>query len=119
MISKISLALAVTASAAFADGAMPSDEKFDQTALTELLVGKTITFYDKGQSDFQPDGKYSYTYFEGDSAYGEFLIGNDSSVCIAFENGFSRCDTYVMNNDRLVMIATDGERYPIKNSVEN
>lgn len=78
------------------------------------IVGATLTFYDNGQSKFEADGSYSYTYHQGGTAYGEFEIGENGQICIAYQNGWSRCDTYVRNGDRLVVLTEKGERYPVR-----
>ena len=35
-------------------------------------------------------------------------------VCSAFDNGFSRCDMYVDDGARLVLITEDGTRFPVR-----
>lgn len=78
------------------------------------LAGRTLTFYDDGQSRFSAGGAYSYTYASGDSAFGTYSIAEDGSVCIAYRNGFSRCDLYVRSGDRLILIDQKGDRYPVR-----
>jgi hypothetical protein len=63
---------------------------------------------------FSAGGAYSYTYASGDSAFGRFEIGEDGTVCIAFRNGFTRCDRYVENGSRIVMLTQKGERFPLR-----
>jgi len=90
------------------------DRVLEKEALTERLVGRSITFYDNGQSNFEPDGGYSYTYYQGGTAFGQFEIGDDGVVCIDFANGFSRCDRYVENDGRFILLTADGYRFPIR-----
>lgn len=90
------------------------DFALTQEALTERLVGKQIQFFDDGISRFEADGRYSYTYDEGGTAYGQFEIAEDGLVCIDFVNGFSRCDRYVENGDRFILLTSDGLRFPIR-----
>ena len=78
------------------------------------LAGRTLTFYDDGRSKFSAGGAYSYTYAGGDSAFGTYSIAHDGSICIAYRNGFSRCDLYVHSGDRLILITEEGERYPVR-----
>ncbi|MFO7920513.1 MAG: hypothetical protein R6U99_06800 [Nioella sp.] len=68
-----------------------------------------LTFVDDGRARFFEDDRYSYTYAgpEGGTARGQFKIRGGDMVCIDFVNGFSRCDHYVVNNGRLVML-TEG-----------
>jgi hypothetical protein len=67
-------------------------------------------------SHFYNDGRYTYAYDMGAGgyAYGYFEVAEDSTVCIAFVNGFSRCDAFVENGGRLVLITRDGDRFPIR-----
>lgn len=93
-----------------------SDTLFDQVTLDTRLRGETITFFDDGQSQFYEDGRYTYTYAnDGGSGYGYFEVKDDSTVCVDFVNGFSRCDMYVIDaSDRLVLITETGDRFPIR-----
>ncbi|SLN74232.1 hypothetical protein [Ruegeria meonggei] len=79
------------------------------------LAGRTLTFYDDGQSKFSAGGAYSFTYASGDSAFGTYSIAEDGSVCIAYRNGFTRCDLYVRSGERLILIDEKGDRYPVRN----
>lgn len=84
--------------------------------LDTRLRGQQLVFFDDGVSHFYHDGRYTYAYDmgEGGFAYGYFEVPEDSTVCIAFVNGFSRCDGYVENDGRLVLITRDGHRFPIR-----
>lgn len=93
-----------------------SDRLFAQTDLDTLLRGETITFFDDGESRFFDDGRYTYTYAnEGGTGYGYFTVMDDSTVCIAFVTGFSRCDLYVSDSSgRLTIITATGDRFPTR-----
>lgn len=78
------------------------------------LAGRTLTFYDDGKSRFSAGGAYSFTYASGESAFGTYSIAEDGSVCIAYRNGFSRCDLYVHSGERLILIDEKGDRYPVR-----
>ena len=80
----------------------------------DALAGQTLTFYDDGQARFSAGGAYSYTYASGDAAFGTYSIAEDGSVCIAYRNGFDRCDLYVRNGERLILIDQKGDRYPVR-----
>ncbi len=80
----------------------------------DALAGRTLTFYDDGKSKYSVGGAYSYTYASGESAYGTYSIAEDGSVCIAYRNGFSRCDLYVRSGERLILIDQKGNRYPVR-----
>lgn len=78
------------------------------------LAGRTLTFFDDGQSKYSAGGAYSYTYASGESAFGTYSIAEDGSICIAYRNGFSRCDLYVRSGERLILIDEKGNRYPVR-----
>ncbi|SDE25828.1 hypothetical protein [Ruegeria marina] len=83
----------------------------------QALAGRTLTFYDGGRSTYSAGGSYSYTFSAangGGTAFGLYSIAEDGSVCTTFRNGFSRCDLYVRNGQRLILIDEKGDRYPVR-----
>ena len=91
------------------------DRRLDRAALEGVTQGKPLVFYDDGQSRFFATGVYTYTYANaGGTAYGVYELKNDGRICIAFRNGFGRCDLYVLNEGRLVLLTECGERYPVR-----
>jgi len=77
------------------------------------IVGHTLVFYDGGQARFSAGGSYSSTYKGSASAFGTYRLAADSTICIDYRNGFKRCDRYVRNSTTLVLLAEDGERFPV------
>ena len=109
--------LAVLASPVAAEGwnLRDSDQVLDADALARIADGGSLTYYDDGVSQFSAGGAYSYTYANnGGTAFGSFRVQTDGVICIDYRNGFSRCDLYVRNGGRLVLLTEDGERYPVK-----
>ncbi|MDJ0822291.1 MAG: hypothetical protein QNJ09_10855 [Paracoccaceae bacterium] len=91
------------------------DIGFDPDAMRDRLSGQILTFYDDGQSEYYVDGRYTYTYAnDGGTAYGYWRVEDTGAVCIDFVNGFSRCDLYVRNGDRLLLIDENGARFPVR-----
>lgn len=91
------------------------DTPFDRLGLTDALSGQTLAFYDDGQSKYYEDGRYSYTYGnDGGTAYGYWDVGETGAVCVEFLNEATRCDMYVMNGDRMILIDEDGHRFPVR-----
>ncbi len=90
------------------------DITFSATELSDRLLGQTLRFYDDGQSHYGEDESYTYTYLGGDSAHGQFKIMADSIVCVEFANGFDRCDRFVENAGRLILVTADHQRFPIR-----
>lgn len=83
----------------------------------EALAGQTLTFYDDGQSKYSAGGAYSYTYSAengGGTAFGTYSIAEDGSICTEFKSGFQRCDLYVRNGTRLILVTQKGERFPVR-----
>lgn len=91
------------------------DEVFDRFALTNFLAGKVLVFYDDGKSQYYDDGRYSYTYAgDGGTAYGYWDVSENGAVCITFLNEATRCDLYVMNGERMIMIDENSNRFPVR-----
>lgn len=115
-MQKTTIALIFTASFASAQSwnDRGGDIVLNETELTERLVGQSIVFFDDGESSYSADGRYSYTYDGGATAYGVYSLKPDGVVCVDFENGFARCDRFVLSGDRLVLQTEKGERFPIR-----
>ena len=110
----LGLALCVLAGTAAGQGLRAGDQVLSPDQMTSELVGQTHTFFDGGQSFFSVTDSYSYTYPDGGVAYGRYELRADGVVCTFFNHGFERCDTYVRNGDRLVLINEEGVRFPVK-----
>ncbi len=94
-----------------------SDQVLDAAAMAAQVVGRTHEFFDGGVSFFSVSGIYTYTYNDGARAYGEWQLRDDGAggvICTSFEAGFSRCDMYVHDGTRLVLITEDGTRFPVR-----
>ena len=90
------------------------DSELTYGQLAELTSGKTLVFFDDGQSKFSVGGAYSYTYAGGATAFGRFDLDENGKVCVEFRNGRSRCDRYVLNAGRLILITQQGQRFPVR-----
>src|SRR5690606_17235677 len=78
----------------------PGDVPYDPAEIAVRIDGQTLRFYDGGRSEYGPQDAYAYVYSDETRVPGRYTIAEDASVCIAFDNGFSRCDLYVRNNGR-------------------
>ncbi len=108
--------LAATPATAAEWATKPGDVPLSPEEL-DALAGQTLTFYDDGKSRYSAGGAYSYTYSAangGGTAYGSYHIAEDGSICVAYRNGFSRCDLYVHSGTRLILIDEKGNRYPVR-----
>lgn len=90
------------------------DVLFDQAGLRQELSGKTLVFFDDGRSVYGEDGYYSYTYGGGGTWEGRWRVEDSSLVCVTFVTDVTRCDRIVRHGDRLVVLTSDGERFPVK-----
>ncbi len=68
----ITLSMLVIASPLFANDwkTRPTDNRLDQTDLSRLITGQTLTFHDGALSVFHTDGRYAYTYGDGERGSG-------------------------------------------------
>lgn len=81
------------------------------------LPGRAFVFFDDGEALFGENGAYSYTYSAtngGGTAWGSYSIAQDGSVCIDYGSGRQRCDLYVRNGNRVIVLTQAGERYPVR-----
>lgn len=90
----------------------PWDAMMDRQEVQDRIRGRAILFMDGGVATYRDDGSYSYTYQGGREFTGAYQIRPDGAVCVDFDAGQTRCDLYVRHDERLVMIAETGRRFP-------
>ena len=90
------------------------DVPLGKADVAAFLGANEVRFYDGGQSEYGADGAYAYIYDGGDRAEGHYRIEDDGAVCVDFVNGWSRCDLYVRNGGRVLLIDQKGDRFPLK-----
>ena len=90
----------------------PWDDVMHVDEVQALLVGETVAFASGGSSYYGPDGRYKYAYKGGNTFEGDYALQSDGSICVEFDNGRRRCDLYVRQGDRLVLITETGRRFP-------
>ena len=117
MKSIMSLAFILAANFAFADeGFRASDAEMDEAGLSALLSGQVVEFFDGSKSTYRQNGRYEYTYTDDGPVWaGAYRMAAESRVCVDFDNGSARCDVFVMDGTRAVLITTDGLRFPVRN----
>ncbi len=109
-------AACLVATPVVAQGIRDSDRRLDASEMTEILAGRVVEFYDGSKSRYGTDGSYRYTYTDDDPPFlGQYTTADDSTVCVTFENGASRCDHFVMDGERLILVIEDGTRFPVRN----
>ena len=98
------------------DGIRAGDVVPSPRELTDLLEGQVVEFYDGSKSRYGRKGQYSYTYTDdGPEWTGTFTVQEDSQLCVDFDNGSARCDRFVRNGERVILIIDDGTRFPVRN----
>lgn len=98
------------------DGVRPDDVLLDVGELESLLKGQVVEFFDGSKSRYSPDGVYGYTYTDDGPVWsGRYAIVGLSEVCVDFDNGSRRCDFLVNDGNRMVLVTSDGTRFPIRN----
>lgn len=117
MFKTLTALLTLLASPTLADaGVRASDTILDNSGLRDLLSGQVIEFFDGSKSTYQANGRYGYTYTDDGPVWaGDYVLGPGGEVCVAFDNGSSRCDTFVMDGARAVLVTNDGVRFPVRN----
>lgn len=114
---RILLVLIFAAGAAWAQqaGVRDGDRTLDRDALAAALTGQVLEFYDGSKARYGADGGYVYTYVDDGARHvGSYELGEDSRVCVRFDNGFARCDIIVRSRDRLMLITEAGLRFPVR-----
>ncbi len=99
----------------YAQGVRASDTLLSETDTMDRLSGQVVEFFDGSKARYARDGRYAYTYTDDQDPFtGTFTASDGGVVCVTFENGFARCDTYVLSGERLVLIIEDGTRFPVE-----
>jgi hypothetical protein len=112
----LSAALAAAASAVGAQsGLRDTDRPYGRAELVALLSEHAVEFHDGGVSRYRGDGAYSFKYTDTDRPYlGTYAVGEGGEVCVTFLSGSRRCDTFVADDQRMVLIIGDGTRFPVR-----
>lgn len=92
----------------------PGDVPYSAAELAERLEANVLRFYDGGRSEYGPGDRYAFVFADETRVSGTYSIAADGSVCIDFDNGAARCDLYVRNGARELLIDAKGDRYPVK-----
>lgn len=90
------------------------DSIFPEQELRDFIARNEVRFYDGGRSEYGPGDAYAYVYSSDDRAEGRYRFAGDGSICVDFINGFARCDLFVRNGTRVILIDEKGDRYPLR-----
>ena len=112
----LAILLLATCPAFAQEGVRGSDTVLDRAGMDALLTGQTVEFFDGSKSRYGADGRYGYTYTDDGPVWaGSYTLHDESRVCVDFDNGSRRCDRFVRDGERVVLITDDGVRFPVRN----
>ncbi|MCA8884819.1 MAG: hypothetical protein KDA50_13885 [Rhodobacteraceae bacterium] len=99
-------------------GQKPSDVTFTEKGLESVIAGALVRFYDGSVAQYYRDRSYVYTAGDGRTSYrGLWEVYDGGQICVRFENGFTRCDTYVRSANKMILIEASGTRYPVRSKI--
>jgi hypothetical protein len=81
----------------------PNERPATKTEIESRAIGHTIN----GKLRYDANGRYFY----GGGNPGKYTI-SDGKICIAFDNGDSRCDRITTDGSKYKLINAQGQRYP-------
>ena len=113
-LAALLLLLLLALPAAAQTGLRATDTRFTGTGLADALSGNTVEFFDGSLATYRADARYEYRYAPGDPVWRGTWEADASEVCVAFDNGTSRCDTFVRAGGRLVLVIARGDRFPVR-----
>ena len=93
----------------FADG----DQRVTGEFVKNLVLGKKLRYDKAGTEHYNSDGSYMFTYQKEKWIPKGYEFFEDGMRCLDYRNGL-RCDMYVVNSKKLVMINSQGYRYVAK-----
>jgi hypothetical protein len=84
--------------------------------IAAAFIGKTTEFSDGGVAQYGADGSYTFTFsdfWNNDRSTGRYSI-RPSTICVKFDNGFSRCDTIYIDNGEFTLVNKDDKSFTLR-----
>ena len=84
--------------------------------IAAAFIGKTAEFSDGGVAQYGADGRYTFTFsdfWNNDRSAGRYSI-RPSTICVKFDNGFSRCDTIYIDNGEFTLVNKDDKSFTLR-----
>ena len=101
------LTIALVSTSVLAQQVIPSEE------VRQLVSGKTVDFGQDGSASYGTDGKYEYfNKNNGSRSRGTWSLQGDR-LCVAFDNGRSRCDQFLKDGGRTVLKDSQGRTFSV------
>lgn len=96
-------------------GQKPSDVMFTEQGLKATISGFTMQFEDGSEAQYFRNHHYVFTSADGVHSYdGKWHIFDHWQVCVQFNSGLARCDTYIRSARQIVFIAANGHRFSVR-----
>jgi hypothetical protein len=81
--------------------------------IAAAFIGNTVDFAGGGVATYGTDGSYTYrlvTPYDNEKSTGRYSI-RPSTICIRFDDGFSRCDTIYVDNGRYTLVNKENQEF--------
>ena len=106
------MTLTFTTANAFDWNIKNGDQRVTGKQVKSMVFGKIVKFKDGSKEHYKANG--TYVFQDNSKTYPpvDYKFFKDGKRCMYFDGGGRRCDMYVMNNGKLVLINAQGKRYP-------
>jgi|SRR4051812_42482280 len=87
-----------------------------QEEIAAAFIGKTVDFSDGGVGKYDTDGRYTFTFadfWDNNKSTGRYSI-RPSTICVKFDDGFSRCDTIYIDNGNFTLVTKDDKSFVLR-----
>jgi len=87
-----------------------------QEEIAAAFIGKTIDFSDGGVATYGADGSYTFAFsdfWSNNKSAGKYSI-RPSTICVKFDDGFSRCDTIYIDNGKFILVNKDDRSFELR-----
>ena len=81
--------------------------------IAAAFIGNTVDIAGGGVAIYGTDGRYTYrlvTPYDNEKSMGRYSI-RPSTICIQFDDGFSRCDTIYVDDGRYTLVDKDNREF--------
>jgi hypothetical protein len=81
--------------------------------IAAAFIGNTVDFAGGGVATYGVDGSYTYrlvTPYDNEKSTGRYSI-RPSTICIYFDDGFSRCDTIYVDNGKYTLVNKENKEF--------
>ncbi|WP_172327080.1 hypothetical protein [Mangrovicoccus sp. HB161399] len=103
----------------FFPGMKSWDSYYTEDGLKLRIVNHKVMYPDGTQATYRRDGTYLFQTSDADPGVtGRYTIRPYGMICVKFDKGGARCDTYVRAMQDTVFLTGGGERMKVKALVD-